>query len=83
MNILYAPFEELSILSPGQDGGQNFQRKARNTHEELKKDIFVEKDGYIEAFVVNETSENVCYDNFSIQSTGPIVVQETHYSLSR
>ena len=64
-------------------------KKARNKHEELKKDIFVEKDGYtprrtsIEAFVVNETSENVWYDNFSIQSTGPIVVQETHYSLSR
>ena len=54
-------------------------KKARNKHEELKKDIFVEKDGYIEAFVVNETSENVWYDNFSIQSTGPIVVQETHY----
>lgn len=40
-------------------------KKARNKHEELKKDIFVEKDGYtprrtsIEAFVVNETSENV------------------------
>ncbi|RZS98014.1 DUF6443 domain-containing protein [Cecembia calidifontis] len=54
-------------------------KKARNKHEELKKDIFVEKDGYIEAFVVNETSENVWYDNFSIQSTGPIIVQETHY----
>ncbi|WP_373493963.1 DUF6443 domain-containing protein, partial [Aquiflexum sp.] len=54
-------------------------KKARNKHEELKKDIFVPKDGYIEAFVVNETSENVWYDNFSIQSTGPIIVQETHY----
>ena len=31
-----------------------------------------------EAFLVNETSENVWYDEFSIQSTGPIVVQETH-----
>ena len=33
----------------------------------------------MEAFVVNETSENVWYDNFRIQSTGPIIVQETHY----
>jgi hypothetical protein len=37
-------------------------KKARNKHEELKKDIFVPKGGYIEAFVVNETSENVWYD---------------------
>lgn len=40
-------------------------KKARNKHEELKKDIFVKKDEYrprhtsIEAFVVNETSEKV------------------------
>jgi RHS repeat-associated protein len=54
-------------------------KKARNKHEELKKDIFVEKDGYLEAFVVNETAENVWYDNFRLQSTSHIIVQETHY----
>ncbi|MDF2159086.1 hypothetical protein [Algoriphagus sp. CAU 1675] len=36
------------------------------------------KDGYIETFLVNETSENVWFDQFRILSTGPVIVQETH-----
>jgi hypothetical protein len=34
-------------------------KKARNKHEELIKKIAIPKDGYIETFLVNETSENV------------------------
>ncbi|MFN3998063.1 hypothetical protein [Algoriphagus sp.] len=60
-------------------------KKARNKHEELIHKIPVKKDGYtprrtgIETFLVNETSENVWFDQFRIQSTGPLIVQETHY----
>lgn len=54
-------------------------KKARNKHEELIEKIAVKKDGYIETFLVNETSENVWFDQFRIQSTGPLIVQETHY----
>jgi RHS repeat-associated protein len=54
-------------------------KKARNKHEELTKKIAVPKDGYIETFLVNETEENVWFDQFSILSTGPLIVQETHY----
>jgi RHS repeat-associated protein len=54
-------------------------KKARNRHEELKTRIFVPKDGYIEAYVVNESEEDVWFDQFRILSTGPVIVQETHY----
>jgi RHS repeat-associated protein len=54
-------------------------KKARNRHEELKTRIFVPKDGYIEAYVVNESDEDVWFDQFRILSTGPVIVQETHY----
>ncbi|MCF1751929.1 RHS repeat-associated core domain-containing protein [Mariniradius sediminis] len=54
-------------------------KKARNRHEELKTRIFVPKDGYIEAYVVNESEEDVWFDQFRILSTGAVIVQETHY----
>ncbi|WP_297337923.1 DUF6443 domain-containing protein [Algoriphagus sp.] len=54
-------------------------KRARNRHEELIEKIAVRKDGYIETFLVNETSENVWFDQFRIMSTGPLIVQETHY----
>lgn len=50
----------------------------RNKHEELIHKIPVKKDGYLETFLVNETSENVWFDQFQIQSTGPLIVLETH-----
>jgi len=46
---------------------------------------YIEKDGYtprrtsMETFLVNETEEDVWYDNFSVQSTTALIVQETHY----
>lgn len=54
-------------------------KKARNKHEELIQKIAIKKDGYIETYLVNETSENVWFDQFRIMSTGPLIVQETHY----
>jgi hypothetical protein len=53
-------------------------KKARNKHEELNQKIAVTKDGYIETYLVNETEENVWFDQFSVSSTGPLIVQETH-----
>ncbi|MFN3759541.1 MAG: RHS repeat domain-containing protein [Algoriphagus aquaeductus] len=54
-------------------------KKARNKHEELIQKIAIKKDGYIETYLVNETAENVWFDQFRIMSTGPLIVQETHY----
>ncbi|MBC6369160.1 hypothetical protein DDT91_20395 [Algoriphagus sp. AK58] len=54
-------------------------KKARNKHEELIQKLAIKKDGYIETYLVNETSENVWFDQFRIMSTGPLIVQETHY----
>jgi RHS repeat-associated protein len=54
-------------------------KNARNKHEELVENIAITQDGYIETYLVNETEENVWFDQFSILSTGPLIVQETHY----
>jgi RHS repeat-associated protein len=54
-------------------------KKARNEHEELKTRIFVPQDGFMRTFLVNETSENVWFDQFRIQNTTPVILQETHY----
>ncbi|RIW11837.1 RHS repeat-associated core domain-containing protein [Algoriphagus lacus] len=54
-------------------------RNAANQHEELEEKLASRKNGYIETFVVNETSQDVWFDNFKILSQGSILVQETHY----
>jgi hypothetical protein len=53
-------------------------KKSRNKQEELVEKIAVKKDGYIETFLVKETSENVWFDKFRVMSMGPLIVQETH-----
>ena len=52
---------------------------AENRHEQLTHGIKVEKGGYIETFLVNETAEDVFFDNFRIQSQPSITVQVMHY----
>jgi RHS repeat-associated protein len=54
-------------------------KKARNRHEELETKIHIQKDGYIEAYVVNESEEDVWFDQFRVLSSAPVIVQETHY----
>ncbi|MBN3584567.1 hypothetical protein JYB64_19405 [Algoriphagus aestuarii] len=54
-------------------------KKSRNKHEELIQKIAIKKDGYIDAYLVNETNDNVWFDQFRILSSGPLIVQETHY----
>jgi RHS repeat-associated protein len=45
----------------------------------LIEKIAIKKNGYLETFVVNETAQDVWFDNFRILSTGSLLVQETHY----
>lgn len=45
-------------------------KKARNKHEELIKKISVPKDGYIKTYLMNETSDEVWFDQLRILSTG-------------
>ncbi|SIT17373.1 RHS repeat-associated core domain-containing protein [Belliella pelovolcani] len=60
--------------------GKHLLTKAsKNKHEYLSDTLKVEEDGYIEVYLVNETSENVWFDDFTVQSTTPIIVQESHY----
>ncbi|PZX56803.1 RHS repeat-associated protein [Algoriphagus chordae] len=73
----YALYNSDSTLY--EQGKVILSKKARNKHEELIKKIAVPKDGYIETYLVNETSDDVWFDQFRILSTGPLIVQETHY----
>jgi len=73
----YALYDSDSNLY--EQGKVILSKKARDKHEELIEKIAIKKDGYIETFLVNETSENVWFDQFRVMSTGPIIVQETHY----
>ncbi|OYX11862.1 MAG: hypothetical protein B7Z16_17085, partial [Algoriphagus sp. 32-45-6] len=73
----YALYDADSVLY--EQGKVVLSKKARNKHEELIQKLAIKKDGYIETFLVNETSENVWFDQFRIMSTGPLIVQETHY----
>ncbi|MDG1279378.1 MAG: DUF6443 domain-containing protein, partial [Algoriphagus sp.] len=73
----YALYDSDSVLY--EQGKVVLSKKARNKHEELVEKIAVKKDGYIETFLINETSENVWFDQFRVMSTGPLIVQETHF----
>jgi RHS repeat-associated protein len=53
--------------------------QAENKHEKLNHAFLIEKGGFMETFLVNETSQDVFFDNFRIQSTPSITVQVTHY----
>ncbi|WP_217695382.1 DUF6443 domain-containing protein [Belliella pelovolcani] len=60
-------------------GKHPLSEASKNKHEFLSDTLKVEEDGYIEVYLVNETSENVWFDDFTVQSTTPIIVQESHY----
>ena len=60
-------------------GKQPLSRKAANQHEILEEKLYISRDGYMETVLVNETAEDVWFDDFSISRTPSIVIQETHY----
>ena len=53
--------------------------QAENKHEKLNHAFLIEKGGFMETFLVNETSQDVFFDNFRILSTPSTTVQVTHY----
>lgn len=75
--LIYALYDEDS--NRYEVGKKILTRNAANQHEELEEKLAIKKNGYIETFVVNETSQDVWFDNFKILSQGSILVQETHY----
>ena len=75
--LIYALYDEDS--NRYEVGKKVLTRNAANQHEELEEKLAIKKNGYIETFVVNETTQDVWFDNFKILSQGSILVQETHY----
>ncbi|WP_297337686.1 RHS repeat-associated core domain-containing protein [Algoriphagus sp.] len=60
-------------------GKKVLSRDAANQHEVLEENLYISKDGYMETFVVNETSEDVWFDNMMLMSLSSPIAQETHY----
>lgn len=75
--LIYALYDQDS--NRYEVGKKVLTRNAANRHEELEEKLAIRKNGYIETFVVNETSQDVWFDNFRVLSQGSILVQETHY----
>ena len=75
--MMYALYDSDSVLY--KKGKKVLSRNAANQHEELEEELYIEKDGYMETFLVNETEEDVWYDNFRVLSSTALLVQETHY----
>jgi RHS repeat-associated protein len=60
-------------------GKKVLTKNAANQHEVLEENMYISRDGYMETFVVNETSEDVWFDNMMVMSISSVIVQETHY----
>jgi len=75
--MMYALYDADSMLY--ETGKEVLTKNAANQHEVLEKELYIAEDGYMEAFLVNETEEDVWFDNFTIMSEGPLIVQESHY----
>ncbi|MCH6202168.1 RHS repeat-associated core domain-containing protein [Aquiflexum sp. LQ15W] len=60
-------------------GKKVLSKNAANQHEVLEENMYISKNGYMETFVVNETSEDVWFDNMMVMSMSSPVAQETHY----
>jgi len=75
--LMYALYDQDSVLYD--QGKVLVSNAAANEHEQLLQTLKVKKNGYLETFVVNETGQNIYFDNLRVQSTSPIIVQENAY----
>jgi RHS repeat-associated protein len=75
--LIYALYDQDS--NRYEVGKQLLSRNASNQHEVLGENLYISEDGYMEAFVVNETSENVWFDDMMVKNTSSPIAQETHY----
>ena len=75
--LMYALYDQDS--NRYEVGKKVLSKNAANQHEVLEENMYISKDGYMETFVVNETSEDVWFDNMMVMSISSVIVQETHY----
>nr|MBI1229209.1 hypothetical protein [Cytophagales bacterium] len=75
--MMYALYDKSGKLYA--KGKKPLSTKAAGRHEHLSENIYISKDGKLQAFVVNETGEDVWFDDFQVQSKTPLIVQESHY----
>jgi hypothetical protein len=75
--LIYALYDQDS--NRYEVGKKVLSKNAANQHEVLEENMYISQDGYMETFVVNETSEDVWFDNFTVMSMSSPVAQETHY----
>ncbi|WP_439481639.1 DUF6443 domain-containing protein [Cyclobacterium plantarum] len=75
--MLYALYDKAGKIYRKEK--QALSKKAAGKHEFLEANFYIEKDGHLEAFLVNETESDVWFDDFQVQTQSALVVQEDHY----
>ncbi|WP_439490784.1 DUF6443 domain-containing protein [Algoriphagus sp.] len=75
--LMYALYDQDS--NRYEVGKKVLSKNAANQHEVLEENMYISRDGYMETFMVNETSEDVWFDNMMVMSVSSAIVQETHY----
>jgi RHS repeat-associated protein len=75
--LIYALYDQDS--NRYEVGKQLLSINASNQHEILEENLYISEDGYMETFVVNETSEDVWFDDMMVRNTSSPIAQETHY----
>jgi RHS repeat-associated protein len=75
--LMYALYDQDS--NRYEVGKKVLSKNAANQHEVLEENMYISQDGYMETFVVNETGEDVWFDNFMVMNMTDPVAQETHY----
>ncbi|WP_198675368.1 DUF6443 domain-containing protein [Pleomorphovibrio marinus] len=54
-------------------------KNAEGKHMHLEENLYIDMDGRMEAFLVNESGVDVWFDDFRVGTSPPLVVEETHY----
>jgi RHS repeat-associated protein len=75
--LIYALYDQDS--NRYEVGKKVLSKSAANKHEVLEENLYISKDGFMETFVVNETPEDVWFDNMMVMSMSSPIAQETHY----
>jgi len=81
--LIYALYDQDS--NRYEVGKKVLSKSAANKHEVLEENLYISQDGFtprrtgMETFVVNETPEDVWFDNMMVMSMSSPIAQETHY----
>jgi len=72
-------FNKDSVLVPEQTKQVQLSARANGGYEELRTQVVLAQDGYVTAYVANESDVDVYFDNVKVDYQPGLLVQETQY----